>query len=207
MTFTGTIADINTALNGLGFMPTNNYNGAASLQIVTNDQGNTGSGGTLSDTDTVAITVNAVNDAPVNTVPGAQTTNEDTTLVFSSGNGNQISIADVDAGAARCRSRSRPPTARSRCRGVAGLSFVTGDGTTDATMTFTGTIADINTALNGLGFTPTNNYNGAASLQIVTSDQGNTGSGGTLTDTDTVAITVDAVNDAPVDRAAAANDE
>ena len=30
--------------------------------------------GALSDTDTVAITVNAVNDAPVNTVPGAQTT-------------------------------------------------------------------------------------------------------------------------------------
>ena len=49
-----------------------------------------GSGGALSDTDTVAITVNAVNDAPVNTVPAPQTTNEDTGLVFSSGNGNAI---------------------------------------------------------------------------------------------------------------------
>ena len=80
------------------FAPTANYNGAASLQIVTNDQGNTGSGGALSDTDTVAITVNAVNDAPVNTVPGPQSTNEDTSLVFSSGNGNPISISDLDAG-------------------------------------------------------------------------------------------------------------
>ena len=35
------------------------------LTIVTNDQGNTGSGGALADTDTVGITVNAVNDAPV----------------------------------------------------------------------------------------------------------------------------------------------
>jgi hypothetical protein len=40
------------------------------VQIVTSDQGNTGRGGTLSDTDTVNITVNAVNDAPVNSVPG-----------------------------------------------------------------------------------------------------------------------------------------
>ena len=69
MTFTGTLANINTALNGLSFAPTANYNGAASLQIVTNDQGNTGSGGALTDTDTVNITVIAVNDAPVNSVP------------------------------------------------------------------------------------------------------------------------------------------
>ena len=41
MTFTGTMANINAALNGLSFAPTANYNGAASLQITTNDQGNT----------------------------------------------------------------------------------------------------------------------------------------------------------------------
>ena len=46
----------------------------------TNDNGNTG-GGSLTDTDNIAITVTAVNDAPVNTVPGAQTTNEDTAKV------------------------------------------------------------------------------------------------------------------------------
>ena len=45
----------------------------------------------------MAITVNAVNDAPVNTVPPPQSTNEDTALVFTSGNGNAISISDVDA--------------------------------------------------------------------------------------------------------------
>ena len=100
MTFTGTIANINAALNGLSFSPTADYNGAASLQIVTNDQGNTGTGGALSDTDTVNITVNAVNDAPVNTVPGVQSVNEDTTLVFSTAGGNAISISDVDAGSA-----------------------------------------------------------------------------------------------------------
>ena len=30
MTFTGTLADINTALNGLSFQPAANFNGAAS---------------------------------------------------------------------------------------------------------------------------------------------------------------------------------
>ena len=73
---------------------------------------------------------------------------------------------------------------------LTGLTFTVGDGTADATMTFTGTVAAVNTALSGLSFNPTTGFTGAASLQIVTSDQGNTGSGGTLTDTDTVTITV-----------------
>src|SRR5207244_5315809 len=94
MTFTGTTAAINTALNGLSFAPTANFNGAANLQLVTNDQGNTGTGGALSDTDTVAITVNAVNDAPVNAVPGAQSVNEDTNLAIAG-----LAISDLDANA------------------------------------------------------------------------------------------------------------
>jgi hypothetical protein len=75
------------------------------------------------------------------------------------------------------------------------LNFSNGDGTDDATMTFTGTIADINDALDGLTFTPTEGYNGPASLQIQTSDLGNTGTGGPLTDNDTVDIIVDAAAD------------
>ena len=82
--------------------------------------------------------------------------------------------------------------------GTSGLSFIAGDGTADGTMTFTGTIADINAALAGMSFAATANFNGAASLEIITNDQGNTGTGGAQSDTDTVAITVNPVNDAPV---------
>jgi hypothetical protein len=58
-------------------------------------------------------------------------------------------------------------------------------------MTFTGTIANINTALGaGVSFNPTASFTGTATLQIVTSDLGNTGTGGTLTDTDSLSITV-----------------
>ncbi|MBI5521695.1 MAG: DUF4347 domain-containing protein, partial [Desulfarculus sp.] len=98
-TLTGTVTQINTALDGLVYTPTGNYDGADSLAIVVHDQGNTGSGGDKSDSETVAITVNGINDAPVITKPAGQTTNEDTAKTFSALAGNQISIADVDAGA------------------------------------------------------------------------------------------------------------
>jgi hypothetical protein len=198
MTFTGTIADINAALDGMTFKPTTGFNGAATLQIVTNDQGNTGSGGVQTDTDAVVINVSAVNDGPANTVPGPQFINEDTTLVFSAAGGNAISIGDPDASSNPVQVTLTAANGALTLAGASGLTFTTGDGTADATMTFTGTISDINAALDGLSFTPTLNFNGAASLQIVTDDQGNTGSGGALTDSDTVSITVSAINDAPI---------
>jgi hypothetical protein len=77
------------------------------------------------------------------------------------------------------------------------VAFSVGDGIDDSTMTFTGSIADINTALEGLIFTPTTSFTGTASLQIQTSDLGATGTGGIQTDTDLVNITVGGVNDAP----------
>ena len=51
------------------------------------------------DSDAVAITVSSVNDGPVNTVPGAQTVNEDTALSIG--------------GVSRQRRRRQPVDARS----------------------------------------------------------------------------------------------
>src|SRR5262249_31932166 len=82
---TGSLANINTALNGLTFQPNANYNGGANPTGTTNDQGKTGPRGPPSDTDTVAITVNAVNDAPTGT-NATVTTNEDTTYTFTTAN-------------------------------------------------------------------------------------------------------------------------
>src|SRR5262249_25359709 len=92
----------NAALNGLIYSPTLNYNGAATVQINTNDLGNVGSGGALSDTDTVNITVNAVNDAPV--LSGANNLSNINEDNFASA-GDLVSsliaglVTDVDAGA------------------------------------------------------------------------------------------------------------
>ena len=76
---------------------------------------------------------------------------------------------------------------------LTGLTFFVGDGTADATMRFRATIATINLRLSGATFIPTKQLTGAASLQILTSDLGNVGTGGTLTDTDSVIVNVNSL--------------
>ncbi len=62
------------------------------------------------------------------------------------------------------------------------LTFTTGDGTADSLMVFSGTLADINTALDSMTFTPTANTSGsnAASIQIQAND-GNSGTDDQIT--------------------------
>ena len=127
--------------------------------------------------------------APMNTVPGTQTVDQDTNLTFSTGSGNAISVADLDATSGTVTLSVTNGTLT--LSQTTGLTFTTGDGTADATMTFSGTLADINAALNGLVYTPTALYVGGSTLTITSSTQGSIGvGGGTQTDTDTVAINV-----------------
>ncbi|WP_434091843.1 Ig-like domain-containing protein [Pseudomonas subflava] len=57
MVFEGNLSAINNALAGLSFAPTGGYYGPASVQITTNDLGQSGSGGGQTDTDTILINV------------------------------------------------------------------------------------------------------------------------------------------------------
>jgi hypothetical protein len=198
MTFAGSATSINAALNGMSFAPSSNFNGTAVLTISTNDQGNTGLGGALADTDTLNITVNAVNDAPVNSVPGAQITNDEDPVTFSQSRGNLISIGDIDAASSIVRLTLFPLGGSLQMATQSGLALVQGDGAAGIGFTFDGTIAALNNALNGMVFRPTTEFNGTASLGITTNDQGNTGIGGAQFDSDTINITVSDVNDAPV---------
>src|SRR5262249_22208785 len=100
MTFTGTAAAVNATLAGLQYRPAADFNGTDTLSIAVDDQGNTRAGGPQSANATLAIAVNAVNDAPTIAVPGHQTAPPGTPLYFSAAGGNAIRIADVDAGAA-----------------------------------------------------------------------------------------------------------
>src|SRR5207244_2557397 len=72
--------------NKLTFAPAANANGAgyATFTFQVRDDGGTANGGVDLDQspNTMTIDVTSVNDAPVNTVPGAQTTNEDTSKTF-----------------------------------------------------------------------------------------------------------------------------
>ncbi|NNJ84681.1 MAG: hypothetical protein HKP13_07075, partial [Gammaproteobacteria bacterium] len=149
--------------------------------------------GPLSDTATRNVTVTTINDAPIHTIPGIQTIDEDTSLTFSTGNGNLIAIDDVDIGSDSLAVTLTATNGTLTVSTISGLSFTAGDGADDATATFTGTLTAINTALDGMQFTPTSDYSGAASVQIQTDDQGYNGIGGPETDDDTVNITINSV--------------
>lgn len=96
---------------------------------------------------------------------------------------------------APCRASSGG-SIRAATSGVGGLNFINGGNGTDS-MTFTGTMASVNAALNGMSFMPPANYNGPASISITTNDLGNSGFGGPLSDSDTINVTITPVNDKP----------
>ncbi|MBB2483636.1 DUF4347 domain-containing protein [Mitsuaria sp. WAJ17] len=152
-------------------------------------------GGLSSAAGTRLISVAAANDSPVNSVPTlTQHVSQDGHLVFGSAQGNPLSIGDVDAGGGLEQVTLTVTHGALTLSGLGGLTFVSGTGTGDASMTFQGSVADINAALNGLRFEPTAGYNGTASLQISTSDLGNSGAGGARTDVDSVALSIDPVH-------------
>ena len=161
------------------YSPRANFNGTDSFSYKA-------SNGILESTPVaVTVTVRPVNDPPVNKVPFAQQTSKNTAEVFS--NYSLISISDIDALGATVQVQLTATNGTVTLPGATGVTS-TGGGT--ATMTVTGAIANINLSLVGATFTPTTDFIGSATLQIITSDQGNTGSGGTMSDTDVVTINV-----------------
>jgi len=148
-----------------------------------------GTGGALIASGVATVTIGQIDDAPVNTVPGAQTVNEDTPLAIP------LSIADIDANAGNMTVTLTVGNGMLTVGG-GGAAVVGGNGT--GTVTITGTVADVNTKLATLVYNATAQFNGGDTLTINTNDNGNTGSGGPLSDNDTVAITIGAINDAPL---------
>ena len=152
---------------------------------------------------TQTITIIPVNDAPVNAVPPAlQMVDDDTALVFNATNNNLISVSDVDAGTEDVQATLAVTSGALTLSSIANLAFLDGDGATDASMTFTGSLVDINAALAaGLTYQGNGDFNGLDALTITTNDLGNTGAvagdADAEQDEDTVLIQVAAVNDAP----------
>jgi large repetitive protein len=144
------------------------------------------------------------NDAPVNTVPGLQTVNEDGILSFVSGT-NGISIADPDA------STSTMTTQLSVLHGVLNVTLTGGAAISagangSGTLTLSGSQAAINATLVSLTYSPVADYHGSDTLTVLTNDRGNTGDADNdgipsetvqdaLTDSDTVAINITSLTD------------
>ena len=170
----------------ISFTPVPDANGSVLITVTVKDNGGTANGGIDTFVRTFTVTVNAVNDAPVNHVPGAQTGVLNTSLVFSTATSNLIFISDVDAGSDSVQVTLKATDGTLTLNSTSGLSFSAGDGTDDALMTFTGSITNINLALNGMR----NLTFGTGVITITTNDLGHNGAGGPLSDTDTIAVTV-----------------
>ncbi|HDO1358760.1 TPA: retention module-containing protein [Aeromonas veronii] len=192
LVLTGTLADLNALLSGgVTYQGNSDFYGNDALTMVTNDQGNTGSGGALSDTDVLPIEVQPVNDAPVNQLPGSMTVKEDGSLSLSG-----VSVKDVDAGSAPVSMVLRVEHGVLTLLGATGAVMVQGAGTSEITLV--GSLADLNQLLaSNLHYEPAKDFWGEDTLTVTTSDQGNSGTGGPLSDTDQVTITVTPEPDMP----------
>jgi uncharacterized delta-60 repeat protein len=147
---------------------------------------------------TVTILVYPVDDPVQNTVPGPQTTDEDEPITFSAANGNAISITDIDAWDLRTRLTVLNGTVTLGT--TAGVSITAGGNGTSTVTIAASTPAALNTALEGLVYTPNAGFSGSDTLTVRTDDSSYMSYG--VTDIDTVAITVSPADDPPV----AAND-
>ena len=140
----------------------------------------------------LVITVTGTNDVPVNTVPGAQSVEEDTNLAIAG-----VMVADADS--ASLTTTLSVEHGKLDVANVLGLG-ISGDGTSSVTLTGSATL--INAALAGLSYTGNLDYFGPDTLTVTTYD-------GSQSDTDTVAITINPVDDVPVETRVndAANDQ
>ncbi len=164
----------------LYFVPTADWNGVTTFQYVAKDNGG------LADATpaTATLTVTAVNDPPVNTVPGVQTVNEDTALVILG-----LSVTDVEGALSTVHVSVANGTVTVTLQGGATISAgVNGS----ADFTLSGSESDIVATLATLVYQGNQNYHGPETLTILSTDA----SSGA--DTDTVSITINPVNDAPV---------
>ena len=205
VTITGTLAQINALLNtdgasGVSYVENNSNPGTtASLSLTIHDNGNTG-GGDLSSTDTAILNITQVNDAPVGTItPTSYAATENVSLDLKN---NGLAVSDIDGNA------GSETVTLSVAEGVLNVTaggsgaIVNNSGT--GAVTITGTAAQINALLNtdgtsAVGYVDNNDMPAASTmLTLLIHDNGNTGTGGDHSSSDTATINITAVNDAPV---------
>ena len=146
---------------------------------------------------TISLTDVAEN-PPSITAPASQAAQEDTASIFSSGGGNAVTVGDVDSPTLTVTLTATLGTLTLAT--TAGLTFVTGDGSGDSLMEFSGSHAAINAALEGVQFLPTPGVFGAGSIQLDVTD-------GTYTQNHTISIPVAPVADTPSITAASTSED
>jgi hypothetical protein len=166
LTVSGTVANLNSAVNGLTYTPSSNFIGSDSLKISLADAGDSLTGST-----SVSLSVTSPTQPPTVTDPSTATVNENSSLTFSSSDKDAIDISDPDATSTSDSLTLTSTHGTLRLATTSGLK-VTSGANRSSSLTVTGTLANLNAALNGLIFTPTSRYTGTATITIGVKDSG-----------------------------------
>ncbi len=177
----GTLADINTALDAMTFTPTANLSGSqvASIELQADD----GQGGSASQTLRFDISTSLV---PLVSLPSSPAIGEDTVDA-------PLGLVAVSDGDQDNQTLTLTVTGGSVSLPTSGLSFSLGDGSNDRSLSFSGSFTAVNAALAAMTFTPDANLSGAnvASVKVDTQDDNGSSSA-------TLQLSITGANDAPV---------
>ncbi|EMB19110.1 protein containing Cadherin domain protein [Rhodopirellula europaea 6C] len=137
-------------------------------------------GGGMFREEDVVVSVNDLNEAPIITGPASATVGESQSITFDAVGSGLIDTYDDDGDGLSITVTASD--ASITLAQTTGLTIVDGDGS-DGTLSFSGSQADIDTALDGLVYQSDSGFNGVATLTIDASD-------GSLSDQHIVSITV-----------------
>ena len=183
---TGSLSELNAQLGYLQYRPSADYVGTDALIMTVSDLGNTGAGGALTGSATVELTITPVNDAPILTTPAALPAVEAGQDLSVTG----IVIADVDA------ANGQMVVTLSASNGLlrldsTGVSVTGGDAAAgSASLTLSGSLTELNSALGTLTYRGDERFSGIETIAILVDDQGNTGEGGSLSDSAEILVEV-----------------
>lgn len=131
---------------------------------------------------------------PKNSVPSLVRVREDiVAAVVSLADGSVLSVGDPNSDGSDLQVTLSVDYGQLTLATTAGLTFVNGDGINDSTLTFLGSLTEINAALDGMTYRPPVDFVGDASLTITTNDLGQPGGGAAASDSDSVRILVQSV--------------
>ena len=149
------------------YLPATNFSGWDSFQFAVWDKADNG----FSPLATACINVENAAAAPWLLMPPTQWTNVDAPLEMSSENENNIAVASPYEEDIELKLELALDDGSLALATTAGLTFISGSGTSDASMSFTGTISAINAALDGLTYNPSTSFRGLATISATLTDE------------------------------------
>ena len=189
VTLTGLLTDVNTGLGNVSYTPTSEFEGTDTLSF--SATATDGSSTSTVASSSASITVNSVADKPSVSTPANATTSENASNVALGG--MTISTDGSTTDNADTFSATLSVGNGTLAVGAHGSASLTGSGS--GLVTLTGLLADVNTGLGNVSYTPTAEFEGTDTLTL--SATSTDGSSTSAAASSSASITVNGVADKP----------